>query len=263
MTPESNPVAVPSEATPTAENLGYFSRLSGVYFSPSETFAGFKFDKTLFVPIILPILIVMVIGAFSNYVVTERIGYENIMRQTLEPMKEAGWMNQEAYDKAIQQAANRTPVQKILGLISPFLGTGIVILVIAGIFQLFCMVMGVETRFKSLLSVTAYTFLAIGIINVVLLTIIVYLKNPDDIDLYNPIGSNLGALMSLIASGAPKFITALASWIDIFGFWRIALLSIGYAAVSRKLKTSTAAIFLGALYALMALAFSGFASMMG
>ena len=263
MTPESNPVAVPSEATPMAENLGYFSRLSGVYFSPSETFAGFKFDRTLFVPIILPILVMMVIGAVNNYVVTERIGYENILRKSLEPMAEAGWMKPEDVERAIQQGANRTPVQKILGLISPFLFMGVLILVVAGIFQLFCMVMGVETRFKSLLSVTAYVFLAIGIIQIVIVTIVVYLKNPEDIDLYNPVGSNLGALMSLIAPGAPKFMTALASWIDIFGFWRIALLSIGYAAVSRKLKTSTAAIFLGALYALMALAFSGFASMMG
>jgi hypothetical protein len=263
MTPESNPMSIPSEATPAAENKGFFSRLSGVYFTPGETFAGFKLDKTLFVPIILPILLVMAIGAYSNYIVTERIGYENILRKTLEPMKEAGWMNQEAYDKAIQQATNRTPVQKTLGLISPFLVGGIIVLVAAGIFQLFCLVMGVETRFKSLLSVTAYTFLAIGLVNVVLLTIIIYLKDPDDIELYNPIGSNLGAVLSMVGAGLPKFITAFANWIDIFGIWRIALLAIGYAAVSRKLKTSTAAVFLGALYALMALAFAGFASMMG
>jgi hypothetical protein len=53
--------------------------------------------------------------------------------------------------------------------------------------------------------------------------------------------------------GLPKFIMALARWIDLFAIWMISLLAIGYAAVTRKLKTSTAAFAIGGLYAAAAL----------
>ena len=129
--------------------------------------------------------------------------------------------------------------------------------------KLLTMIMGAENKFSHLLSVVAYVFVALGIIQTVLYIVILYLKSPDEIDIYNPIGSNLGAVLPLISSGLPKFVTSLAAWIDVFGFWRIALLSIGSAAVSRRLKTSTVAIFLAILYALAALVVSGFASMLG
>jgi hypothetical protein len=41
---------------------------------------------------------------------------------------------------------------------------------------------------------------------------------------------------------------SLANGIDIFVIWMIALLAIGYAMVSRKLKTATAAVWLAGAY---------------
>ncbi|MBX3278246.1 MAG: hypothetical protein KF868_09610 [Acidobacteria bacterium] len=253
MTPEPTPV-------PTAPQ-GFFARLSGVYFTPGETFTGFKLDSTLLIPIILPLILTMAMGSLTNYLLTERIGYDNIVRKSMEPMVEAGWIKPEQAEEAIRQAANRSTAAKVRDLIVPFLTIAVMILAAAAVIKLFSMVMGAENGFKHLLAVTAWVFLALGLIQTALYAVILYLKEPDEIDLYNPIGSNLGVVLPLIISGLPKFITSLASWVDVFGIWRIALLAIGASAVSKKLKTSTTAIFLAVVYGLMALVGAGMTSM--
>jgi hypothetical protein len=61
-------------------------------------------------------------------------------------------------------------------------------------------------------------------------------------------------LSALVGEDAlPKYLMNLARYVDLFNIWLICLLAIGSAAVSRKLKTSTAAIWLGGAYAVMAL----------
>jgi hypothetical protein len=55
----------------------------------------------------------------------------------------------------------------------------------------------------------------------------------------------------------------LLEYVDVFAIWTIALLSIGYSAVSRKLKTSTAAIWLVGAYAIIAIIGTVFRSLKG
>jgi hypothetical protein len=82
------------------------------------------------------------------------------------------------------------------------------------------------------------------------------LKNPDEIRLETLVGSNLGAVLTaLLEEGALSgFVKGLAMSVDVFAIWKIILLSIGFAAVSRKLKPVTVGTILGVLYALFALA---------
>jgi hypothetical protein len=92
----------------------------------------------------------------------------------------------------------------------------------------------------------------------ILLVAVMSFKSPADLtgtDIRTILASNLGALLSnLLGDDAlPKFLMRLLGWVDIFAIWIIALLSIGYSAVSRKLKTSTAATWLGSLYGIIAL----------
>lgn len=256
--PENTPQA--GGAT-SAASLGLIGRLSGIYFSPSETFPIIgKAPK-----FVLAMILTGIIAAISSAALTNRIGMENLVRKQMEPMVERGWMTQEQADLAIQQSTTGTrgTISKVQGPVFAAIGFCIMILAITALFKLISMIVGAENDFKPLLGVTAWTFLAISILSTALFIIVIYLKPPDDIDLFNPIGSNLGAVIGMVVDKPPKFLTALASWIDVFGIWRIALLSIGYAAVSRKLKAGTAAIFLLILYCICALIFSGIATMFG
>ena len=139
--------------------------------------------------------------------------------------------------------------------VSGFIQWAIIPLIVAGLFKLISMVMGKENLFKPLFAVTVYTMLAIAILSTLVFVTTLYLKPVDEIDMQSLGTTNLGALLEMLVGkdGLPKFIMSLARWIDIFAIWMLALLSIGYAAVTRKLKTSTAAFTLGGLYATVAL----------
>lgn len=253
MTPQSD--LTPAGAT----SLGVIGRITGIYFSPSETYPVIGRAPKW----ILPIILVGILGALQSFALTNRVGFDNLLRKQFEPMVEKGWMTQEQADEALRNASSGSArtVGQLQGPVFILIGYALFILALTGIFKLISMIVGAESDFKPLLGVTAWTFLALGVLQMILFLIVIYLKEPDDIDLINPVGSNLGALVSVFSTSVPKFVKALATWVDFFGIWRIFLLSIGYAAVSRKLKTGTAAIFLVVLYVICAVIFSAIAAM--
>jgi len=92
----------------------------------------------------------------------------------------------------------------------------------------------------------------------VLFLIVLFFKNPADITILSVnslVASNLEALLtSILGEGTlPAYLSSLLGWVDLFAIWRIALLAIGCAAVSRKLKTATAATWITAIYVIIAL----------
>lgn len=254
---QSDPTAS-AEGTAPEESLGLFGRLNGIYFSPSETFPAIGRRPRS----ILPMILVAILVGLSSFMITNRYGYENTVRKQMQAMVDAGWMPQEVADQQIR--ASTTGTAATIGKIQGPIGGGIVIIIcilaLAGIFKLVTLIVGAESGFKALLGVTSWTFLATSIPSTILLGISLYLTAPEEVDMLNPLPSNLGAWLAAVGAGVPKFLSLLLSYVDVFGIWKIALLAIGYAAVSRKLKTSTAAVFLVVLYVMVALLMSAVAS---
>ncbi len=259
MTNDSNLQAEAVAVEPKPQN--HFSRIFGVLFSPGETFKEIGLAPRILIPFIL----LAVLAGAVNFAVTNRIGYDNIVRKQMESMVNAGWIPADQAEEQIKQATTGTrgTIGKIQGPVFGAIGFLVGMLVIAGIFKLFTMMMGSSNNFKPVLSVVCYAYLAIALIQMTVTVISVYLKNPEDIDLYNPVSSNLGAILTMSGAGLSKFVTSLASWIDVFGIWRIVLLAIGCAAVTPKMKPGTAAIPHIILYCLGALIFSAMAGMFG
>src|SRR5262245_2807951 len=156
---------VNSEPEPMPKNI--FSRLVGIWFSPTETFAEIGRAPR----VLIPTLLMVILAGATNYVVISRYGYENIVRKQIESMANAGFMPQDRAEEAIQQATSpsRITAGKIQGV--AFAGIGIVVflLITAGLFKLFSLMMGTENRFKQVYSVTVYAFLAIALISTVIL----------------------------------------------------------------------------------------------
>lgn len=259
MTPQPDLSPSPAGGASGSESQGLVGRLSGIYFSPSETYPGIGRAPR----VLLPLILVAILGAFSSYILTQRVGFENLVRKQMEPMVERGWMTQEQADEAIRQSTTgtRATIGKLQGPIGLAIVTVLIVLALTGLFKLFSMIVGVENQFKPLLGVTAWTFLAISILQTILFAIVLYLKSPDEIDLINPVGSNLTAVLSLVTTSIPKYLKALLTWVDLFTIWRIILLSIGYAAVSGKMKVSTAATGLIILFGVAALIISAVMSL--
>jgi hypothetical protein len=254
MTPETNyasPAAEPS-AQPTAEIApkSFISRLIGVYFSPGETFKEIGFAPRLLVPMVA----LVVVGLAVGLVMTTRLDVAAMLNQQFSQQVADGKMTQEQAAQALPFAMNMV---RINIFVFGALASLVISLAVAGVFKLVSLALGAENTYGQLLAVTVYSFLAVSLVSSLIFILLLFLKPTDELtfeNLGNVVGSNLGALLTMVMgeNALPKFVTALAARVDVFSIWIIALLSIGYAAVSRRLKTGTAATALGLLYAVYA-----------
>jgi hypothetical protein len=256
MTPESNFASPAESSAPEAAPKGFVGRLVGVYFSPGETFTeiGRKPD------FVAPIIALVLVGLLVGVVMISRIDFLQPAVERIEQNVASGQMTREQADR--QLGMMRSPGMAVFMKVSTLLPVAVSLLVsaliAAGLFKLFTSLLGKENRFGALFSVTLYAFLAVSIVQSLLFAVVLLMKSPDEVDaqnLQNLVGSNLGALLAMIAgpSALPKFLMALAGWVDLLSIWRIVLLAVGAAAVTPRLKTSTAGMIHAGMYLVAAL----------
>lgn len=250
MEPDAANNSMPDEETPKPVN--FFSRLGGVYASPRKTFNDIGRAPDIWIPLI----ILLVIGLLVGFYMSGKMDFESMMVDQLEAAVAQGRMTQEQMDQQLPLMLKFAGIQTILG--TP-LGWLLVVFAIAGYAKLFSVLSGSESRFKSLLSVTTYVVMAISIVQSALMVLILQLKGQAEISvarMSSIVASNLGAIITGILGedALPKFVATLASFVDVFAIWTIALLAIGYSVVSKKLKTGTAAVWLVVTYAIIAIA---------
>jgi hypothetical protein len=239
--------ALESEA---ASPRSFFSRLGGVYFSPGETFKEIGQSPGVLVPIVA----LIIIGLLAGYYVTKNLDIQSMMSAQLESAVQQGRITQEQMEGQLSLMSRFTGA---MVLVSAGLGSLSISLILAGYAKLFSLFAGAENRFKTVFSVTLYVMITVSIVQSTLLIVILHFKNPGDISPTNVnslIASNLGAILAGFAGEdvLPRFLMNLAGYVDLFAIWMIALLAIGYSAVSRKLKTGAAAAWLVAAYAVIA-----------
>lgn len=260
MTPETNyasPAAEPS-AQPTAEIAprSFISRLIGVYFSPGETFKEIGLAPRPLAPIIALVLVGLLVGV----VMISRVDFMQPAIERIEQSVASGQTTREQADRQLtmMRSPGMAMFMKVSTLLPVAASLPVSALIAAGLFKLFTNLLGKENRFGALFSVTLYAFLAVSIVQSLLFAVILLMKSPDEVDaqnLQNLVGSNLGALLAMAAgpNALPKFLMALASWVDVLSIWRIVLLAIGAAAVTPRLKTSTAGMVHAGMYLVAAL----------
>ncbi len=213
----------------------------------------------------MPLIALALVGALVGIVMAQRLDTVKIASGGIEKAVADGKMTQEQAAPQLEAMRKNETLIKASFPLFGILGSLITVFAVAGVFKLVSLVLGTENAFMPILAVTLYAFLAISIISSAVFVVILFLKSPDEIDIQNPIGSNLGSLLTLFLSreSVPKFILAFANWIDVFSIWRLSLLAIGYAAVSRRLKTASAFTTLVVLYLGAALIAATWASLFG
>lgn len=247
-----------SESVSQAEAIkpqSFFSRLGGVYSSPRQTFQEVGRSPR----VLIPIVALIIIGLLFGYLLIQRVDVNALAAEQMDRMEQLvarGYMTQEQFDQAKERAASAPRWRTVVGI--PF-GLILTALIIAGLAKLVSAAfLGAGNRFKAILSVTLFTTIAVFLVYRALFTLILFLKDPAELSasgINSLLASNLGTWISSIlgADALPKFLMGLARWVDIFAIWKIALLAIGYSAVSQKLKASTAATWLGIAYGIIAL----------
>jgi hypothetical protein len=237
-------------ATPAQMNFG--QRLAGAYFEPTKTFDDINRKPTwLGIFIILSIL-----GMSMSYTLNARIDRETRFRKGIEmsPIH--------VPEEQIQLALSRSPsVFEKYGFVTAPVMVFIQFAILAGIFLLALMFTGVSLQYKKSLSVSFWAMAPPSIIGMLLALLFMFIKDPDTLEL-NPmknVASNLGILVS---EKAHPVLNSLLGSIDIFSIWTIALLSIGFAAISdRRLTTRKSATVMISLWVLWVLAKAGYSSL--
>jgi hypothetical protein len=237
----------------------FFSRLGNVYFSPGDTFREIGNSPRVLAPIIAMIVISMAVG----YYMSQKIDLASLQADQMQKLVDTGRLTKEQMEQQMAVVSKIGGIQLVVG--AP-IGNLLMALVIAGVFKLISAFISAENRFKTIFSVTVYAMVAVSIVHSILVIAVLFFKNPGEVSvasLNSVVASNLGALLSgvLGEDALPKYLMRLTGYLDIFSIWIIALLAIGYSAVSRKLKTSTAATWLGCLYALVAVIGSAISSL--
>ena len=250
-----------SDQEETVKAKNFFARFGGVFSSPREAFTEIGLAPRM----VIPIIVLFLISVFGGLYMAQKIDTRAVLQAAADQAVRQGRITEEQANQ--QMAITTAAVGPFMAVVSG-ISVLIICLVIAGYGKLFSMVAGAENSYKNLFTVSLYAMLVVTVVSTVLMVIILQVKGRGYIgaaDLSSIVSSSLGSWIES-AAGAdalPKFIMGLAKAVDIFSIWTIALLSIGFSAVSKKLKTASAAMWLVGAYLIIAVISAAFRSMTG
>ncbi|HEX4544683.1 MAG TPA: YIP1 family protein [Candidatus Acidoferrum sp.] len=209
--------------------ISTFARVVGVFFSPGNTFADIVRKPSW----VLPILLITILSIGVSVAINQRINWREFMSQQIEKSPRAAQMSAEQKQQQIEGGAKFSPpFTYAIGALGPILIALCICLVMWGAYSLLGWA---STNFTTAFSITSHAFLT-GLVSSPLFILILYLKPYGTADLENPVAANLAALLP---EDSAKWLVALCKSFDLFTFWTLILLAIGFAAVNpKKLKGS-------------------------
>ena len=215
-------------------------RLFGVFFSPGKAFADIARRPRWWVPVIIS----AILGTVFLNAFTQRVGWESVIRPAIERLPNAQSMTPQQREQAISNAAR---LYQYLGYGGSAVGTLFYVFIIAVILMfIFDTILSAGVGLKRMMAIVAYGFLPL-VVQTLLSMVVLYLKEPEDFNLQNPLMFNVGAFLS---TDKPAALRALGSSIDLFTIWIIILLAIGVSTAARKIsfgKAMAAIVFPWAL----------------
>ena len=219
-------------------------RIFGVFYEPGKVFADLAEKPRWIVPLILGMLTGLI---FVNAINT-RIGWDQIVRKQI--MSNARTADMPAADRevAIQRGAK---VGSIIGWVGAVVGGPFFCLIVAGVLTgLFNALLGTDLRFAQAFSITAYGFVIRQLYSL-LLILVMYLKPPEEFDLRV---SPFSPAAYMNAQDNPKWLMATMGTLDLFTFWVLIVLAIGFSVAARKISFTKSLITIGIPWLLVAIA---------
>jgi Yip1 domain len=214
---ESNPHATSVEASQGGS--GFLSNLFGLYFGPKEAFVNIVKKPSFWLPLLLSVIIQV---AFTGVWLSKMDMMEFLRNQA------------ESAGKPFQ-----APPPQAMGFIS---GTFWAIAVLVG--PIFCLLSGAvylfifrfffasEVTFKQCMAIITHTFLAVGLISTPLILLVFMLKGDWNLVPQEALQTNLTLLFAKDAVSKPLW--ALFGSLDLFSFWILFLLAVGFGVAAKR-----------------------------
>ena len=220
--------ASPIPAPGAPQSMNHLGRIIGVFFTPESTFQDIARKPSWWLPIVL----LTIIGLGMNVFLANKVDWRSFSEEQLMSSARGQQVPADQKDLAIERGAKWN---QYFCYIRGVIGTSLLGLVLAlvywGAYALFA---GARLTFARSFAVIAYSMLPGGIRELLGIPILM-LKDPSTFgNPYNFIGSNPGAYLSI---SDPKWLTALASSLDIFVLWSLVLTAIGFHFMDPKKVT--------------------------
>jgi len=242
-----------SESVPAAAGAdrGFLSTLIHVFVAPGDAFRAVAARPRWDAPLALAIAIGL---AFSAVWMSKADPVEFMKAQ----MEESGGMERIPVEKRAEVLQGQGRVFQAFAWVVPLFFVPLMLAALAGLFLfVFRFFYAAEATFAQSLAVVAWCFAAVRLVLNPLMLLIMALKNEWSVDPDSVVQASAAALLDKATTAKPLY--ALAGSLDLFSFWLIALLSIGFGAVIRK-PASTAAWGIVTLWALYVLGKAGIAA---
>jgi hypothetical protein len=221
-------MAAPALAQP--EKMGEFSRLSNIIWDPKAAFRDIAAHPRWWPPLAIIVLLSLVF----SYSFTQRVGWERFMRQQIESSSRTQNMPADQKEQAIAMQARFGPM---FAYGFAVVGFPLMAVITAAVFLfVFKTVLGAELSFRQVFAVYCYSLVPL-IFSSIMSFAVMFLKDPEQFDLQNPILTNIGAFRD--SASTPKWLYSLASSVDVFSLWVLALLATGLSVAARKISWST------------------------
>lgn len=219
------------EETLAPKPLSELDRLFGALFDPKPAFADIAARPRPWIP--LALLILAVLG--YTYTIGQHVGWERVLRQQAETNQRFQQIPPERQEEIIEQQARFVGA---FAYVQAFLALPLLALVVAGVFLfVFNLLLGADIRFKQAYAVVVYGLLPL-LLSTVLSIVVVLLKEPRDVNIQNPVASNLGAFLD--PNSVPAWLVSVGNSVDLFSIASLLLLATGFSAAARKLPWSKA-----------------------
>jgi len=231
MSTQAAPQALPQADSP--KPLSEIGRIAGVFASPKPAFADIAARPHFYVPIIL----VCIASLCLIFLFSQHVGFDRLIQQSLDQNPRTQNMPPEQRERAMQMGMS---IGRTMAYVTAVAAPPISVLVIAAVLLFIAnSMLGSELRYGQMAAITAYAMLT-SLVSVALSIVVMFVRSPEDFDLRNPLAFNVGAFLN--ADTTPKWLLSLATSIDLFSFWTMALIAIGIVVASRKVSFSKALV---------------------
>ena len=245
------PIAAPVDPNATSQpDLSEPQRIIDTFIAPRKTFEDLKRNASWWAPFVLSAVFSLLFGA----VAVQKIDLVRFTRQQIEQSKLAQrQMEQLSPEQKEQAIQGRAAFTKVVFFISPAFALVGGLVIGAILMAVFNFGFAAEVPYKRALAIVFYSFLPRILYTILLGVSLLVAVDPDTIDIAgNPMPTNPGFFMDPQGN---KFLYSLASNLDISALWVVALLGLGFSAVSknRKLTAGTGMTTMFVIYGIVTL----------
>lgn len=215
--------SMPVSAAEPQPPINSWSRIVGVFFSPKPTFESIVRRPNWVLPVVLLTFASLAVCISIN----QRINWTDFISQQIEKSPRAAQLSPEQKQQQAAQGAKVAPYFTYVFVAGPVVFTLIVALVMMGAYNLFA---GAGVSYMTSMGIVAHAFLT-SLVSSALFVLVLFLKPFGTVDLENPVATNVAAFLP---DGVAPWLVKFCNSLDIFSFWTLILLGIGFAAANPK-----------------------------